>query len=94
MLNQLAAGYGKNKRQDKAKEIFQQTSQIIQSPAIPLTDSEREYLTIDLISKHLQTGLRDEALQIARTQLKVNNDQNILQLNMLSWDKHKKQSTL
>ncbi len=73
LLNKLAAGYGKNKRQDKAKEIFKKALQNIQSPTTPLTD--REYLTIDLISKHLQAGLRDEALQIARTQLKVDNYQ-------------------
>lgn len=75
LLNKLAAGYGKNKRQDKAKEIFKKALQNIQSPTTPLTDSDREYLTIDLISKHLQAGLRDEALQIARTQLKVDNYQ-------------------
>lgn len=70
LLGQLAAGYGKNKQQDRAKAIFNEALQFITSPTNNLSTDTKAYFINELTNYYLQAGLRDEAWQLVRDLMK------------------------
>jgi tetratricopeptide (TPR) repeat protein len=70
-LGQLATAYDNAKQPVKAIQRFRQAVQLAKSPAIARDATSQELLIKGLVQNYLKAGQRNEARQLAQTDLKV-----------------------
>lgn len=74
-LGRLAVAYHTAKQPEKATQLLKQATQAAQSPQVKQNPTLEDSLVKTLVDHYLQVGKRDEALQLARTSLKMSQNE-------------------